>query len=116
MAPRCARDVRRSPRTGATQRPAPPPSPHPAPRGPAMARSIGIADVRRRTSLAGLHLLERPSILGPVLVAPAILYILVLVGYPFVLAVYLSMTDTDVATTGLGRFVGLDNFVALTRS
>ncbi|MDP8924502.1 MAG: sugar ABC transporter permease [Chloroflexota bacterium] len=81
-----------------------------------MARSIGIPDVRRRTSFAGLHLLERPSVLGPVLVAPAILYILLLVGYPFALAVYLSLTDTDVATTGLGSFVGLDNFVALTRS
>jgi len=80
-----------------------------------MARSVGIPDVLRRTSLSIPLLLERPGILGPVLVAPAILYILVLVGYPFVLAVYLSMTNTDVATTGLGRFVGLDNFVALTQ-
>ncbi len=78
-----------------------------------MARPVAIPDARGRTALSGLHLLERPSVLGPVLVAPAILYILVLVGYPFVLAVYLSMTNTDVATTGLGRFVGLDNFLAL---
>jgi multiple sugar transport system permease protein len=59
---------------------------------------------------------ERPGVLGAVLVAPAILYILVLVGWPFVLAVYMSMSNTDVATTGLGRFVGLDNFVALFQS
>lgn len=50
------------------------------------------------------------------MVAPAILYILLLVGYPFALAVYLSMSNADVATTGLGQFVGLDNFVALFES
>jgi multiple sugar transport system permease protein len=60
--------------------------------------------------------LERPSILGPILVAPAILYIAALVGYPFLLAVYLSVSDADVATTGLGRFVGFDNFLALFES
>ena len=59
---------------------------------------------------------ERPGVLGAVLVAPAILYILLLVGYPFLLAVYLSLSNTDVATTGLGRFVGLDNFIALFQS
>jgi multiple sugar transport system permease protein len=81
-----------------------------------MAKSASISSVRRRSALSVPLLLERPSVLGPVLVAPAILYILLLVGYPFVLAVYLSMTNTDVATTGLGRFVGLDNFLALIRT
>ncbi|MFN8633808.1 MAG: sugar ABC transporter permease [Chloroflexota bacterium] len=60
--------------------------------------------------------LERPDILGPILVAPAILYILLMVGYPFLLALYLSMSDANVATVGLGSFVGLDNFVALFQS
>jgi multiple sugar transport system permease protein len=60
-----------------------------------------------------LHLLERQGVLGPLMVAPAILYILILVGYPFFLAVYLSLSNANVATTGLGRFVGLDNFIAL---
>jgi multiple sugar transport system permease protein len=57
--------------------------------------------------------LERPEILGPLLVAPAILYIALLVGYPFLLALYLSMSDANVATVGLGNFVGLDNFISL---
>jgi multiple sugar transport system permease protein len=57
--------------------------------------------------------LERPEILGPILVAPAILYILFMVGYPFLLALYLAMSDANVATVGLGRFVGLDNFISL---
>jgi multiple sugar transport system permease protein len=60
--------------------------------------------------------LERQSILGPILVAPAILYILALVGYPFLLALYLSVSNADVSTGGLGRFVGVDNFLALFES
>lgn len=47
------------------------------------------------------------------MVAPAILFIAALVGYPFLLALYLSVSSADVATTGLGRFVGLNNFVSL---
>jgi multiple sugar transport system permease protein len=57
--------------------------------------------------------LERPEILGPILVAPAILYIAIMVGYPFLLALYLAMSDANVATVGLGNFVGLDNFISL---
>jgi multiple sugar transport system permease protein len=60
--------------------------------------------------------LERPGVLGPVLVAPAILYIVALVGYPFLLAIYLSVSNADVSTSGLGRFVGVDNFGALFES
>jgi multiple sugar transport system permease protein len=50
------------------------------------------------------------------MVAPAILYILLLVGYPFLLALYLSVSNADVATSGLGRFVGFENFSALFQS
>jgi multiple sugar transport system permease protein len=60
--------------------------------------------------------LERQEVLGPILVAPAILYIVLMVGYPFLLAVYLAMSDANVATVGLGNFVGLDNFVSLFQS
>ena len=81
-----------------------------------MAESVSVSGVRRRVSSPAALIFERPGVLGSVLVAPAILYILLLVGWPFVLAVYLSMSNTDVATTGLGRFVGLDNFVALVQS
>src|ERR687884_109498 len=78
-----------------------------------MAESASVSGVRQRAAPSAALMLERPGVLGALLVAPAILYILLLVGYPFVLAVYLSMSNTDVATTGLGRFVGLDNFLAL---
>src|SRR5512132_606027 len=46
------------------------------------------------------------------MIAPAILYIVSLVGFPFVLAIYYSLSD---ATTGSAsiHFVGLRNFAAL---
>ena len=81
-----------------------------------MAESISVSGVRPRSALSIPALLERQSVLGPLMVAPAILYIALLVGYPFLLALYLSVSSADVATTGLGRFVGFDNFVALFQS
>jgi multiple sugar transport system permease protein len=81
--------------------------------GPSVADSASVAGARRRPSRSLASTLERQSVLGPAMVAPAILFIAALVGYPFLLAVYLSLSDADVATTGLGRFVGLRNFAAL---
>jgi multiple sugar transport system permease protein len=81
-----------------------------------VAESVSVPRPRARAAPARAALLDRPSILGPILVAPAILYIVLLVGYPFLLAVYLSMSNADVATSGLGRFVGFDNFLALFES
>ena len=59
---------------------------------------------RRRRAL-----LEQRRYLAPVLIAPAILFIALLVGAPLVLAGYLSLTD---ATAGQlhGAWVGLDNY------
>ncbi|GAC1320888.1 MAG: sugar ABC transporter permease [Chloroflexota bacterium] len=79
-----------------------------------MARSVSAsAHVPRRVLIWPPAFLERPAILGPLLIAPAILYLAALIGYPFLLAVYLSLSDADVATSGFGRFVGFDNFLAL---
>lgn len=81
-----------------------------------MAKTASATLARQDTSRWPPAALERPDILGPLLVTPAILYIVVLVGYPFLLAVYLSLSDASVATTGLGNFVGLDNFISLFQS
>jgi multiple sugar transport system permease protein len=53
--------------------------------------------------------LERPGFLASVLIAPAVIFVLALVGGPLVLAIGLSFTD---ATAGdlSGNWVGLDNF------
>jgi multiple sugar transport system permease protein len=60
--------------------------------------------VRRRR-----HLLEQRRILAPVLIAPAVLFVALLVGAPLVLSVYLSLTNATGGSLS-GDFVGFDNF------
>jgi multiple sugar transport system permease protein len=55
------------------------------------------------------NLLEGRRFLATALIAPAVLFIAVLVGGPLLLAVYLSLTDAVGGTLG-GPWVGLDNF------
>src|ERR687886_750768 len=50
---------------------------------------------------------------GYLLVLPAVVYVLALVGMPLVLGVWYSLTDVTVAREG--HFVGLRNFVEATR-
>lgn len=56
--------------------------------------------------------LDRERLLGPLMIAPAIGYIVLLVGVPFFLALYLSMSN---AVTGSlsASFVGLKNFITV---
>ena len=55
------------------------------------------------------NLLEGRRFLASALIAPAVLFIAVLVGGPLLLAVYLSLTDAVGGTLG-GEWVGLENF------
>ena len=50
---------------------------------------VPVAGTRRPR----LRLLEREGFLGYVLIAPAVLYILALVGYPFLLSLWFSVSD-----------------------
>jgi multiple sugar transport system permease protein len=54
-------------------------------------------------------LLDDERWLGRLLLAPAILYITLLVGFPFLIAIYYSVSDATVGTRVL-HFVGLENF------
>ncbi len=47
--------------------------------------------------------------LGPALIAPAVIFVLVVVGVPLGWALYLSLTDATGGSLS-GKFVGLDNF------
>ena len=62
------------------------------------------------------RLLDREGFLGPVMILPAVLYVLALVGVPFGLSLYLAVSDAKIASTGLGHFVGLANFTSVLRS
>jgi multiple sugar transport system permease protein len=81
-----------------------------------VADALTVAASRVRNWRSAPAVLERQGVLGVLLVSGAILYMLALVGYPFALALYLSVSDANVATSGLGHFVGADNFVSLFQS
>jgi multiple sugar transport system permease protein len=66
--------------------------------------------VRSRGRRRFLDLLEQRRFLAPALIAPAVLFIALLVGIPFVLAIYLSFTDATAGSLS-GSWVGLHNFV-----
>lgn len=53
--------------------------------------------------------LTTPRTAGYLLVLPAVIYVLALIGFPLVLGLWYSVTDTTVATAG--KFIGLQNFV-----
>jgi multiple sugar transport system permease protein len=59
------------------------------------------------------HRLRTPKVAGYLLVLPAIIYVLALIGFPLVLGVWYSLTNTTVAAPG--RFIGLQNFVDAAR-
>jgi multiple sugar transport system permease protein len=65
------------------------------------ARRVSVA---RRTSA----LLDREEILGYLLVAPVVLMLLGFLAYPFVLALWLSLTDKVIG--GEATFIGLRNY------
>jgi multiple sugar transport system permease protein len=74
----------------------------------AVADTAGRAPAFRRR-------LERGSLLGALMIAPAVAFILVLVGGPLILAIYVSFTDATAGSLS-GDFVGLDNFARALRS
>lgn len=57
------------------------------------------------------EVIQREGILGYLLILPAFLILLGLVAYPFVMALWLSLTDSMVGQPG--GFIGLKNFLSL---
>jgi multiple sugar transport system permease protein len=81
---------------------------------------MAVAVPKRARAEAGYlayfrQLLERKKSLSSFLLAPAILYIVALIGVPFCLAIFYSLSN---ATTGSARvsFVGLRNFMGIFES
>ena len=58
---------------------------------------------------------SRAAWLGVAMLSPAVLFILALVGVPFLMAFVYAMSDATVGSTGL-RFVGLENFRSVLES
>ncbi len=74
------------------------------------------ASVERGTmARAGGRLADREGALGMLFLAPSVIYIVALVGFPFVLAILFSFSDVTVGDTSLD-FVGLRNFRSILAS
>ena len=72
-----------------------------------------IAEFTPRTRYR--FLLDRSELLGPLFIAPAILYVLVLVALPFFLAIYYSISAFTIYDPSY-RFVGGKNFLDVIQS
>jgi multiple sugar transport system permease protein len=76
---------------------------------------VAIADKLAKRRSLFQFMLDRPSVLGPLFVTPAILYVFALVGIPFFLAVYYSVSAYTIYTQSY-HFVGLRNFFQIFES
>lgn len=70
---------------------------------------VAIADAVPKSASRFRFILDRRDVLGSILVAPAILYVLLLVGVPFLMAVYYSVSAFTIYNPSW-QFVGLENF------
>src|SRR5437667_5871491 len=75
--------------------------------------SVGIATAPRRLSLRSRisELLDRESWLGPIFVSPAMVLLLLLVAYPFCMALYFSVSNAFIGRPS--SFIGIRNFINL---
>ena len=73
--------------------------------GPCRSRRPGLLSGR------ACQVLQRESALGHLFVLPAVLLLVGLVAYPFIIALWLSLTDAYVGRAG--HFIGLQNFLTL---
>ena len=71
-----------------------------------LERETAAGSLARRR---GRRLADRPGWLGALMIGPAVLYIVLVVGMPFVLALYYSVSDITAGSQSL-NFVGLKNF------
>jgi multiple sugar transport system permease protein len=74
--------------------------------------AAALRGARRPGGLSRLsQLLDREDVLGYLLVAPVVIIVLGLLGYPFLLALALSLTDKVIGAPA--HFIGLKNFTTL---
>jgi multiple sugar transport system permease protein len=76
--------------------------------------SVRIGSTPPRAGLRIRELLDHERFLGPAFVTPALLLIVVLVAYPFVMALYFAMSNAFIGRPS--HFIGMRNFVALWES
>src|SRR3989441_7202583 len=75
--------------------------------------SVGVATASRGSSLRARigELLDREQWLGPIFVSPALLLLLLLVAFPFCMALYSSVSNAFIGRPS--HFIGIGNFINL---
>ena len=76
---------------------------------------VALSDTARRQGSRFEFVFDRPRVLGSLFLAPAILYVLVLVGIPFLLAVYYALSAYSIYNPSY-HFVGQKNFIDVVQS
>src|SRR5438445_13763331 len=75
---------------------------------PAIAAPVVVAVPKSRRPRGLGHLLEQEHILAGALLAPTLVILTLFIAYPFVLGIWLAVSDKVVGRPG--NFVGLQNF------
>ncbi len=73
--------------------------------------SVRVGPAASRPGLRFRELLDHERFLGPTFVSPAMLLILLLVAYPFVMAIYFALSNSYIGRPS--TFIGFRNFVTL---
>jgi multiple sugar transport system permease protein len=76
--------------------------------------NVRVATPARRAGLRVRELLDHERFLGPAFVTPALLLILLLVAYPFLMALYFALSNAQIGRPS--TFVGMRNFIGLWQS
>src|SRR5438128_12009852 len=83
-----------------------------SPGGPPPPGSLSVALGERARGMSWWRTpTARRYLFGYTLLAPAVLYVGLLVGAPFLFSLYLALSDASVGSP-VARFVGLDNFTS----
>lgn len=76
---------------------------------------LGVASARRHPwRLRVREMLDREHVLGPLFVTPALILLVLLVAYPFAMALYFALSNAFIGRPS--HFIGLRNFVNLWQS
>jgi multiple sugar transport system permease protein len=78
---------------------------------PRPVQEASAARTKARESIWWRNLLERDVTLGPLLLVPGVLILILFMAYPFGLGIWLSLTDSMIGRAG--KFIGLQNFIDL---
>jgi multiple sugar transport system permease protein len=70
-----------------------------------------VAPVRLSWRAHAREILDRERVLGPLFITPALILILLLVAYPFCMAIYFSLSNAFIGRPS--HFIGITNFVRL---